>query len=175
MTLVSILFYFFVIVAGGATLALAFTRNVLYGALLLIVCLLALAGIYILAFAEFVAVTQILIYAGGILVIIIFGIMLTSKISEKPLVVEHSYMFSGILVAATCFTMLLYVLSQESFPTQNNQQPTTTISPIETVGVSLFSKYMLPFEIAGVLLLISLIGASVIASTINLKKKDASA
>jgi NADH-quinone oxidoreductase subunit J len=175
MTLVSILFYFFVIVAGGATLALAMIRNVLYGALLLIVCLLALAGIYILAFAEFVAVTQILIYAGGILVVIIFGIMLTSKISEKPLVVDHSYMFSGILVAAACFTMLLYVLSQESFDVPNNQQPTATRSPIETVGISLFSEYMLPFEIAGVLLLISLIGASVIASTIKLKKKDASA
>jgi NADH-quinone oxidoreductase subunit J len=175
MTLVSILFYFFVIVAGGSALALTMIRNVLYGALLLIVCLLSVAGIYVLAFAEFVAVTQILIYAGGILVVIIFGIMLTSKISEKPLVVEHSYVFSGILVAAACFSMLVYVLTQEPFPSPKAQAPITTTSPIDTVGISLFSEYMLPFEIAGVLLLISLIGASIIASTINIKKKNASA
>jgi NADH-quinone oxidoreductase subunit J len=54
-----------------------------HGALLLITCLLALAGIYVIAFAEFVAVTQILVYAGGILVVIIFGIMLTTNLREN--------------------------------------------------------------------------------------------
>src|SRR5688572_7261275 len=115
MTLVSFLFYFLETVAALSAVGLALTRNVFYGALLLIVCLLALAGIYILAFAEFIAVTQILIYAGGILVVIIFGIMLTSKISEKPMVVEHTFVFSGVLVASGCFGLLAYVLSQESF------------------------------------------------------------
>ena len=93
----SFIFYFFEAVAALSAISLIFIRNVFYGALLLIICLLALAGIFVLAFAEFIAVTQILVYAGGILVVILFGIMLTTKISGKPLVVEHNNKFSGSL------------------------------------------------------------------------------
>jgi NADH:ubiquinone oxidoreductase subunit 6 (subunit J) len=172
MTLTSFMFYFFEIVAALSAVALALSKNVFYGALLLIVCLLALAGIYVLAFVEFIAVTQILIYAGGILVVIIFGIMLTTKISEKPLAVEHTYLLSGILAAGGCFGLLTYVLSKESFLATGLQQlPSSPVNSIQTIGVSMFSKYVLPFEVAGILLLISLVGASVVASTIKSKKE----
>lgn len=175
MTLASFMFYFFEAAAALSAIALVLVRNVFYGALLLIVCLLAVAGIYVLAFAEFVAITQILIYAGGILVVIIFGIMLTSKISEKPLVVEHAFIFSGILAAAGCFALLVFVLSKESF-IQKTPAPGQSIqfNHVNTIGISLFGKYMLPFEIAGLLLLMALIGASVVASTIKSKKNDVS-
>jgi NADH:ubiquinone oxidoreductase subunit 6 (subunit J) len=170
MSLAAFMFYFFESVAALSAVGLALVRNVFYGALLLVVCLLALAGIYVLAFAEFIAVTQILIYAGGILVVIIFGIMLTTKISQKPLVVEHSYVMSGLLVAIGCFGLLSLVLSNESFvsPVRGALR---TVNSAQTIGVSLFSKYMLPFEIAGVLLLIALIGASVLASNIKSRKE----
>ncbi|HPH47169.1 MAG TPA: NADH-quinone oxidoreductase subunit J, partial [Chryseolinea sp.] len=69
MTVLNFIFYFLEAVAALSAISIIFIRNVFYGALLLITCLLALAGIYVLAFAEFIAVTQILIYAGGILVI----------------------------------------------------------------------------------------------------------
>ena len=169
MSLVAFMFYFFEAVAALSAVALALVRNVFYGALLLVVCLLALAGIYVLAFAEFIAVTQILIYAGGILVIIIFGIMLTTKISEKPLVVEHSYILSGLLASVGCFSLLSTVLSKESF-VSSAQVAMPTVNSAQTIGVSLFSKYMLPFEVAGLLLLIALIGASVLASNIKSRK-----
>ena len=170
MSLVAFMFYFFEAVAAMSAVGLALIRNVFYGALLLVVCLLALAGIYVLAFAEFIAVTQILIYAGGILVVIIFGIMLTTKISQKPLVVEHSYVMSGLLVAIGCFSLLSMVLSKESFaPSAQGTLP--TVNSVQTIGVSLFSKYMLPFEVAGLLLLIALIGASVLASNIKSRKE----
>jgi NADH:ubiquinone oxidoreductase subunit 6 (subunit J) len=171
MSLVSFMFYFFEAAAALSAVGLALVRNVFYGALLLVVCLLALAGIYVLAFAEFIAVTQILIYAGGILVVIIFGIMLTTKISQKPLVVEHSYVLSGILAAITCFCLLVFVLSKESFVSRTAYLDGPPVNSVQTIGVSLFSKYMLPFEIAGVLLLMALIGASVLASNIKSKKE----
>lgn len=171
MSLVAFMFYFFEAVAALSAVGLALVRNVFYGALLLGVCLLALAGIYVLAFAEFIAVTQILIYAGGILVVIIFGIMLTTKISQKPLVVEHSYILSGILVGTGCFCLLVFVLSKESFVSPKTFVAPPSVNSVQTIGVSLFSKYMLPFEIAGVLLLIALIGASVLASNIKSKKE----
>ena len=170
MTLASFVFYFFEAVVALSAIGLALVRNVFYGALLLIVCLLGLAGIYVLAAAEFVAVTQILIYAGGILVVIIFGIMLTSKISGKPLVVEHTFIFSGLLVAGGCFALMAYLLSKEPFLQTQAPSEITPFSHVNTIGISLFSKYMLPFEIAGLLLLMALIGASVIASTIKSNK-----
>jgi len=170
MTFVAFMFYFFAAIAAISAVGLALSRNVFYGALLLIVCLLALAGIYVLAFAEFVAVTQILIYAGGILVVIIFGIMLTTKISEKPLTVEHGYLGSGLLAAISFFALIVLVLSRESFH-HTSPAVDTSLSSVNIIGVSLFSKYMLPFEIAGLLLLVALIGASVIASTVKSTKE----
>ena len=115
MNLTSILFYTFEAVAALSSIALIFVRNVFHGALLLITCLIALAGIYVLAFAEFVAVTQILVYAGGILVVIIFGIMLTTKLSGRPLLIEHTYGFSGTLAGLLFFVLLVFYISIESF------------------------------------------------------------
>lgn len=164
-----LMFYFFEVMAGLSALSLIFTRNVFYGALLLIVCLLSLAGIYVLAFAEFIAVTQILIYAGGILVVIIFGIMLTSKISGKPLVVQHTNWFSGALASAAFLGILLYLLSQHSFHTVQ-ASPNPSGNPLHQIGTGLMSRYVLPFEMAGILLLIALVGAAVIASSAKPKK-----
>jgi NADH-quinone oxidoreductase subunit J len=170
MTLVSFLFYFFEAVAALSAIGLALVRNVFYGALMLIVCLLALAGLYVLAFAEFIAVTQILVYAGGILVVIIFGIMLTTQISGKPMKVEHAHTFAGALVAFMTFSFLLYVLSKESFSSEVLKTEVTPFNNINAIGIALMSEYMLPFEIGGLLLLIALIGASVVASTIKANK-----
>jgi NADH-quinone oxidoreductase subunit J len=168
MKLVDFLFYFFGTLAVSSALMLAIVRHVFYGALLLIVCLLALAGIYVLAFAEFVAITQILIYAGGILVVIIFGIMLTTR-SEKPLLVEHTNVFAGVFVALASFGGLVFLLNNESFRLADPFSGSTTLSHVNTIGVSLMTTYMLPFEVSGILLLMALVGAAVIASTIKRK------
>jgi len=166
------MFYFFEAIAALSAISLIFIRNVFYGALLLIICLLALAGIYVLAFAEFIAITQILVYAGGILVVIIFGIMLTTKIAGKPLVVEHGYGFSGALVGISFFALFAYFLSKESFlifPSVTPQTP-QNFNSINSIGVGLMSDFVLPFEVAGVLLLVALIGAAVMASSTKSKK-----
>ena len=112
MNMTTLLFYIFEAVAALSSIALIFIRNVFYGALFFIACLLALAGIYVLAFAEFIAVTQILVYAGGILVVIIFGIMLTTKISGKPLVVEHAYDFQGPWQDILFFALLVFTIQK---------------------------------------------------------------
>lgn len=174
MNTLSFMFYFFEAVAAMSAVGVAFVRNVFYGALLLIVCLLALAALYVLAFAEFVAVTQILIYAGGILVVILFGIMLTAKISDKPLVVEHVFTFSGILVALGFFVFMIIILSKESFLLPANAQTDLASNHTQSIGIALFTTYMMPFEIAGILLLLALVGAAVIASNPKRNKNDVS-
>jgi NADH:ubiquinone oxidoreductase subunit 6 (subunit J) len=168
MSLAIFMFYFFASAAVLSGLALALVRQVFYGALLLIICLLALAGIYVLAIAEFVAITQILIYAGGILVVIIFGIMLTAR-NEKPLLVEHTNIFAGVLIAMGFFGLLAYLLTKETFQLSESVTDISSLSHVNTIGISLMTTYMLPFEVSGLLLLMALVGAAVIASTVNRK------
>jgi len=169
MSIVTIMFYFFEVVAAISAIGIIFIRQVFQGALLFIVCLLAVAGIYILAFAEFIAVVQILVYAGGILILIIFGIMLTSKISGKPLVVTSKNLFAGVLAGLFFATLFINLFASEIFASGDH----TTISSInnfQTIGVLLLSDFVLPFEVAGLLLLIALVGAAVTASTTSKSK-----
>jgi NADH:ubiquinone oxidoreductase subunit 6 (subunit J) len=160
MTLYLIIFYFFEAAAAVGALSLVFVRNVFYGALLLIVCLLSVAALYVLAFAEFVAVTQIMVYAGGVLVLIIFGIMLTARLGKKPLVVEHGNTITASLTCLALFVLLAYYLNFVPVTTSDAMNTAT----IETIGINLMTSHLIPFELAGILLLVALIGAAVIAS-----------
>lgn len=169
MSLLNFIFYFLEAVTALSAVSILFVRNVFYGALLLITCLVALAGLYVLAFAEFIAVTQILIYAAGILVVIIFGIMLTSRISGKPLVVQHTNLFLGSLVGLSFLILLVYFFSEQQFKIFSTAKPSPETS-IPAFGIGLMSDFILPFEIAGILLLIALIGAAVLSSSIKSKK-----
>jgi NADH-quinone oxidoreductase subunit J len=168
----AILFYGFEVLAALSAIALLFIRNVFYATLLLIVCLLSIAGIYIFLTAEFIAVTQILIYAGGILVLIIFGVMLTSKFSGKPLVVENKHWLPGIVVGTFFFTLLANLFSETHFYTNDQFQQESAFTHINQIGILLMSDYVLPFEVAGLLLLVALISAAVIASSFNSAKKQ---
>jgi len=164
MSFLDAVFLFFTGLAAVAAAAILFSRNVFRSALWLLVCLMSVAGIYVLSLAEFLAVTQILIYAGGILVIILFGIMLTTRISGKPLLVQHRHVISGSLAAIGLFALLSLYLSQ--LPTAGT---TLEPQPIATLGLHVFSEYALAFEVAGVLLLVALVGAAVIASELKSK------
>lgn len=164
MIVIKLLFYFFIVMAGAAALAILFSKNVFKSAIYLLVSLLSIAALYVLAYAEFLAVTQILIYAGGITVLIIFGIMLTTRISGKPLVVKNRHVVSGGMVAIAFFILLIRYLPD--LPDQS-----TALEPrsISATGIEVFSRYALPFEVAGLLLLIALIGAAVITSQLKSK------
>lgn len=169
MSAIALLFYVFEGVAALAALSLLFVRNVFYGALLLMICLLAIAAIYILSFAEVVAVTQVLIYAGGILVVIIFGIMLTSKLAGKPLVVTHTNTFLATLGGGALFFLFVYLIKQTALPVADNSSVLAEKN-VEKVGLSIMTDFVLPFEIAGILLLAALVGAAVLASVLNTKE-----
>ena len=158
------IFYLFEALVIISAIGLLLSRNVFYAALWIIVCLLGIAGLYVLAFAEFVAVTQIMIYAGGILVVIIFGIMLTNRIGTARLKVEHNNIFSGVLLTLPLFALLIYFLSQKAFTAELSAPNMRGTSQLEEIGTNLMTEYVLPFEVSGILLLAALIGAAVIAS-----------
>jgi len=163
MSIAVFMLYFFEAVTLITAVALIFIRNVFYGALLMVTCLVAIAGLYVLMFAEFIAVTQILVYAGGILVVIIFGVMLTSKISGKPLVVEHTRVVGGVLCGAGFFGLLMYAFTFQKFELGIFNDGLSD-QAVQRTGVQIMREYALPFEVAGILLLIALVGSAVIAS-----------
>lgn len=156
MSLHVIVLYLFVALAIAGGLGVLLTRSVFKAAIALLICLLAVAGIYVLTFAEFVAVAQVLIYAGGVVVLILFGIMLTSKISGTPLVSRFTNVGSGLLLMITLLSLLWSAVGEVT---------TTATSlanqPVTTIGANLMTGYALPFELTGIILLLALIGAAV--------------
>ncbi|HEY0741401.1 MAG TPA: NADH-quinone oxidoreductase subunit J [Chryseosolibacter sp.] len=153
--------------AAASAIALLFARSVFKGALWFLICLLSIAGLFVLSYAEFVAVTQILIYAGGVLVVILFGIMFTSKLAAKPLRVENTNVIGGIVAGTLIFGLLTKLVLENTVVTEIASSPRA----IESIGLSLMTDYALPFEVIGLLLLITLIGASVVTAFMKEKKQ----
>lgn len=163
MTIIDILFYLF---AGLATLSAAvvlLSRNILYAAFALVITFLTVAGIYVLAGAEFVAITQIMIYVGGIVVLLIFGVMLTNKISGKALITEAHNKFWAMIICGGLFVLLIYGIFRINFTLLKSVGGVAGLNNVKQLGIGLMSDYILPFEVAAVLLLIALIGAATIA------------
>ena len=168
MTADSIVFYFFAAVTILSALGVLVTRNVLHGAFLLMLCFFCVAALYVHANATFIGVTQLLIYVGGILVLMIFGIMLTNKLKGEALMTESNNVVIGILIGAVFFSLFTYVFLQVKFDWL--QEVAISDGFIEFIGVNLLTTYLIPFEIAAVLLLVALIGAAVLSE----RRKEAS-
>ena len=164
-----LLFYFFAAVVVLSALLVLFTRNVLYAAFMLIITFLGIAAIYVLAGADFIAVTQIIVYVGGILVLMIFGLMLTNKIKGTAVHTGSHNLFWGILAGAGMLLILLLLIFSVDFYALDwiqhaSRQPAVSSgSTVQAIGQLLMSRYVLPFELAGLLLLMALIGAAFIA------------
>lgn len=157
-----LIFYFLIVLAAASAFSILLVKNILHAVLLLLVCLLSIAGLYVLMSAEFLAVTQILIYAGGVVVIILFGVMITRRIS-KPMSAGTQNRWMGYLTGGALLLSLLYCFSDLHIQTATYE---TGIKPI---GFSLMTDYAMPFELAGIMLLVSLIGAAVTAGSSHKK------
>jgi NADH-quinone oxidoreductase subunit J len=144
---------------GGAVFFLNAVR-VMHMALALAFTFFSLAGIYLLLQAEFLAVVQILVYAGGISILMIFGIMLTKP--EEGAASRAFQLHQWISLAiVTCFFLVVMVVIYEN-PIFS---PTTkdAASSVKSIGSVLFQNYAIPFELASILLLVALVGAIVMA------------
>lgn len=165
--MVQFLFYAFAALTLGAALVILLTRNLLYAAFSLIFCFLGVAAIYVLSGADFLGVTQIVIYVGGVLILLIFGVMLTNRISAGPVLTGLHNHFLGYLLPFGLLVLLLGTLGQLALPDWAIRAEETggivqesTVAPI---GYQLMTQYVLAFELAGLLLLLALIGAALLA------------
>jgi NADH-quinone oxidoreductase subunit J len=149
-------FYLLLALSISSAIAILLVRSVLNAALCLIVCLLSIAGLFILLEAEFLAIVQVLVYAGGILLLIIFGIMITRQDQD-----QSARKIWPALVITAVLTGLLWTGVQDL----SKQADVAQSLPPKQIGISLMTTYALPFEAGGVLLLVSMVGAMITSST----------
>jgi NADH-quinone oxidoreductase subunit J len=160
------LFYLLGGVAFIAAIGVVALRRVFYAALSLIVCLCALAGIYLLLDAPFIAAVQIIVYAGAIMVLFLFIIMLLDPFAATAYADKRKRLvFFGAILGAAAFVML-YSLLRSYDPARAPHELLQTSGGIGSVAhfaQSLFGDYLLPFEVTSVLILVAIVGAVVLA------------
>ena len=166
MSLDLILFIIFALI-GAVSAVLMITRiNPVISALFLILNFASLAGLYLLLNAQFIAVAQVIVYAGAIMVLFLFVIMLLKPEHEKKLLaINKNIKIFAYIVAALVFLQLAYMIFLGKPDADSNAQVAASINAgtIEAIGYKLYSNYILPFEAAGYLLLAATIGALVLA------------
>jgi len=165
MSLELILFILFAFIAAVSAVIMITRSNPIISALFLVLNFAALAGLYLLLNAQFIAVVQVIVYAGAIMVLFLFVIMLLKPEREKFFSSHPQVKVLSIAIAVLVFVQLVYLifLSKPS----GNINPTVAASvkagTIEQIGRELYTNYILPFEAAGYLLLAATIGALVLA------------
>ncbi len=173
MSLVQVLFYFMAFVALASAVFVAATKNLVRSIFMFFVTLFALAGLYVLALADFVAITQIVIYVGGILVLILFAFMLSGKETLSKLELQRGRFISvnklPALILSGLFLVLLinmiFKVNADSLDwikksVASNSEILPNSNMTENIGINLMTKYLLPFEAISILLMIALIGAA---------------
>jgi NADH-quinone oxidoreductase subunit J len=156
----NVFFYAFAAVMVFAAFRMVTNKNIVHSALYLVVVLAGVAGIYILLAAEFIAIVQVLIYLGAVIVLFLFGIMLTRSPMEGDLEISRAPVIMGVVVAVPLAGLLGYTLWNAFDDTPLDPQG---VQRTGDVGDSIFGQYLVPFEALSILLLAALIGAVVLA------------
>jgi NADH-quinone oxidoreductase subunit J len=160
-TVAEVIFYILALIAIISAVGVVTVPNVVHAALALILSLLMVAGFYILLSNEFLALVQVLIYAGTVGVLLLFGLMLTrGREQNLPSVASGAQWPAGLLAAALLVAVLITAVLDAEWPGDVGE---VTLVDINTLGSALFRDWLLPFELVSVVLTVALIGAVVIA------------
>jgi NADH-quinone oxidoreductase subunit J len=166
MNLELILFIILALVAAVTSVMMITRPNPVISAVFLVLNFFALAGLYLLLNAQFIAVVQVIVYAGAIMVLFLFVLMLLNTDSELKLFTDkRGIKFFAILIAAFVFVQLAYIIffGKPSRSLTPNETASINAGTIQTIGRELYTNYIVPFEVAGFLLLAATIGALVLA------------
>jgi NADH-quinone oxidoreductase subunit J len=164
--MVIVFMYLFGIIAILSALAMIFHRNPVYSALFLVATFFSLAGIYAMLGAQFLSIIQVMVYAGAIMVLFLFVIMLLNLRNEIRLPIGRPFqVIFGVLFGIFLFIEGYLVLKAGSISGTMGAFPQSRVDQIgsvEALGTLLFTKYLLPFELASVLLLVGMVGAIIL-------------
>lgn len=158
MNVFDIVFFIFAFITIVSGFVVVFSKSIIYAAFSLLFTFFGVAGLYVLLQADFLAVTQILIYVGGIMVLLLFGVMLTNKVVNVELRTGTIHTIPALILVAVVAGSLagVFYSTWKDVPAPASTLTTTTNS----LGTMLMTGYLLPFEIASVVLLVALIGAA---------------
>lgn len=154
-----LMFLIISLVTVGFALVVAVSKNIVYSAFALLGVFAGVLGLYILLSADFIAIIQLVIYIGGILILILFAVMLTSKIGERKLSNRTMSPVTAIPLVVALGGIVAYALSKASFAGAGEAGFSSTAA---LIGNKLLGEYLLPFEIVSLLLILVLVGAVVI-------------
>src|SRR5215510_7265660 len=160
MELSTIIFFVVAAVTILSAAMVAFSSNIIYSAFSLLGTFAGVAGLYVFLGADFVAGVQVLIYVGGILIIILFAVMLTHRITDVEITNRTVGRIPGLALIAVLIFLLVQTLRETAWlrAKEVSFAPTTA-----TIGDLFLESYLLPFELASVVLLVALIGAATIS------------
>ncbi len=155
----TLFFFMLAAVTLVSALGVALAPNILYSAFSLLGTLGGVAGLYLLLGADFVGIVQVLVYVGGILVLILFAVLLTNKIGELKLNNLSTGLMVGAPAAVALLALIVKGVTTTAWPlTEEATAPTTA-----RLGDSFLREHLLPFELVSLVLLMALVGAMVIA------------
>jgi NADH-quinone oxidoreductase subunit J len=183
MTPEAAIFYLFAILTVGSAAVVVFARSLIYSAFALLFTFFGVGGLYLLLGADFLAATQLLVYVGGILVLLLFGVMLTHKLYDLDLKSETHQRFPAAFIAGGLLILLVCPRLSFTLPFLGRRTieglfhraewavgPGRALGPTTgDIGALFMGRYLLPFEAASILLLVALMGAALIVR----RRKDA--
>jgi NADH-quinone oxidoreductase subunit J len=161
MNLYNIIFYLFAAITLVSAFFVVTTRNVIYSAFNLLLTFFGVAGIYVLLGADFLAVVQIIVYVGGILILLLFGVMLTNKIVNVQIRTGATQILPATIAVGAFSGILISLLVNTEWKKVGTALPGA--STTANLGMLMMNEYILIFELLGILLLVALIGAATIA------------
>ncbi|HMB96009.1 MAG TPA: NADH-quinone oxidoreductase subunit J [Tepidisphaeraceae bacterium] len=156
----TVLFYIFALMSVAAALWVVLSRNIVRTAVGLLFTLIGVSGLYFLLNAEFLAAVQLVVYAGGTLILIVFGVMLTSK---SPFSRFEPKLIEVMLAMSFGLVLLITLIAGIVRAKFNSQMIESGYYPIQTLGQALLGDFLVPFELSSVLLLVVMIGAAYLA------------
>ena len=157
-----VLFYLFAAVAAAGAVGVAASRDIVRSAVWLLFALAGVAGLYFLLDAEFLAAVQLVVYVGGILVLIVFGVMLTSTSLLVRYEPSRTEVATAAVLSAVLLTALTVLAVRARFPLA--AETPDAAAGVGPLGQALLGDYLVPFELASVLLLVVLVGAAHVAA-----------
>jgi NADH:ubiquinone oxidoreductase subunit 6 (subunit J) len=146
------------VVLGGVGVVVA--RNVVHAALFLIMALLAVAGVFLLLSADFLAIVQILIYGGAVTILVLFAMMLT-RVQDMPQALDGPQRPLAAVAAGMFLGLSIFSIVTTQGPWQDKE--VITAVPLEALGEMLFRNWAVPFEVASLVLMVALVGAIILA------------
>jgi NADH-quinone oxidoreductase subunit J len=166
MTPEAVVFYCLALLTLGSAAVVVLARSLIVSAFSLLLAFLGVAGLYLLLGADFLAGTQLLIYVGGILILLLFGVMLTHKLYDLDVQSERAELLPSAIIALGIFAVLAITALRTQWALGAGRPPAPTT---EEIGKLFLTDYLLPFEAASILLLVALMGAALIVR----RRKDA--